>query len=143
MESKQYSHHDIIVTWEPSKCIHSTKCWRGLPTVFNPKKKPWIALEKSNKESIIQQINQCPSGAISYKYTTINETLKHYTNKNFSDLKVEVVKGGPLLIHGNFILQNSEQTHNVEAKQTALCRCGHSNKKPFCDGSHLKIEFDR
>ena len=60
MESKTYQNNDITVTWEPSKCIHSAVCFKGLPKVFNPKKKPWISLSNSDTETIVNQVKQCP-----------------------------------------------------------------------------------
>jgi len=64
---KQYSNENITVTWQPGKCTHSTKCWKGLIGVFNPRNKPWISLDKSTDEKIMYQIDVCPSKALSYK----------------------------------------------------------------------------
>ncbi len=66
---KKYSNEDITIVWQPDKCIHSTKCWKGetgLLSVFNPKIKPWINPEGASTDRIIEQINTCPSGALSY-----------------------------------------------------------------------------
>lgn len=49
------------------QCIHSTKCWKGLIQVFDPRKRPWINLDGAEKEQIIEQVNTCPSGALSYR----------------------------------------------------------------------------
>jgi uncharacterized Fe-S cluster protein YjdI len=46
--------------------IHSGNCARGLPEVFKPRDKPWITLENSITEKIIEQVKKCPSGALSY-----------------------------------------------------------------------------
>lgn len=64
---KQYSNENITVSWEPHKCTHSKKCWKGLIAVFDPREKPWIKLGKAKDEQIILQINKCPSKALSYK----------------------------------------------------------------------------
>lgn len=66
---KKYSNDDITIVWQPSKCIHSTKCWKGeggLLSVFNPMIKPWINPEGASTDQIIERINTCPSGALSY-----------------------------------------------------------------------------
>jgi Uncharacterized conserved protein len=52
-----------------------------------------------------------------------------------------VVKNGPLLVEGDCRLFNSDGNEMAEGA-FALCRCGASRKKPFCDGSHIKITFD-
>ncbi|MEZ4687915.1 MAG: (4Fe-4S)-binding protein [Bacteroidia bacterium] len=42
--------------------MHSERCWRGLVSVFNPQKRPWInPPEGAETEAIINQIQQCPS----------------------------------------------------------------------------------
>ncbi|MBX2897910.1 MAG: (4Fe-4S)-binding protein [Cyclobacteriaceae bacterium] len=65
-EIKKYSNGDITIVWKPHVCSHSTKCWKGLVEVFDPFKRPWITPENSTTEKIINQVKQCPSGALSY-----------------------------------------------------------------------------
>ncbi len=56
--------------------------------------------------------------------------------------KITLLKNGPLMVEGNFEIVDAEG-NKVESKQrAALCRCGASNNKPFCDGSHNKIGFE-
>lgn len=66
MKVKQYPNSDITVLWKPELCQHSDKCWKGLNAVFDPERKPWIIMENGTTEVIIEQVNQCPSGALSY-----------------------------------------------------------------------------
>jgi len=75
----KYSNNDIIVIWQPDICIHSTKCWRELIPVFNPKEKPWIKMDGADTERIIEQVKRCPSGALSYK---LNEGMKNENSSN-------------------------------------------------------------
>lgn len=63
---KEYSNNDINAVWKPNLCQHSKKCWKELITVFNPQKTPWINMEGADSERIIEQINKCPSGALSF-----------------------------------------------------------------------------
>ena len=65
---KKYRKEDIYVVWEPSKCINSEVCVRGLPSVFNTKASPWIEVKNADKDSIIKQVGNCPSGALSIEY---------------------------------------------------------------------------
>lgn len=60
-----YKNADITVRWEPAKCIHSGICFRGLPQVFDPRRKPWIDVSEADAETIRAQVARCPSGAIS------------------------------------------------------------------------------
>lgn len=65
MVRKKYAKEDINVVWEPGKCIHSGICAANLGQVFNPKERPWIKTENASKTEIVNQVNQCPSGALS------------------------------------------------------------------------------
>ncbi|MCX8116295.1 MAG: CDGSH iron-sulfur domain-containing protein, partial [Burkholderiaceae bacterium] len=56
-------------------------------------------------------------------------------------LKVRVIPNGPLKIEGNLSLYTGSGRLAWEGTQTALCRCGASKNKPFCDGSHREIGF--
>lgn len=59
-----------------------------------------------------------------------------------ADVKIQALKNGPLLITGTIEVVDSEGKPIAVAKQpAALCRCGHSSAKPFCDGSHRKNNF--
>jgi len=64
---KNYTIDDTTIVWDPSKCIHSAICVKGLPDVFKPKESPWIQTENASKEAIVQQVLKCPSGALSIK----------------------------------------------------------------------------
>ena len=63
---KSYSNGEITVVWKPGVCAHSGKCVQGLGEVFNIRTHPWINIAGSSTGPIIQQVEQCPSGALSY-----------------------------------------------------------------------------
>jgi uncharacterized Fe-S cluster protein YjdI len=63
---KKYTNDEITVVWQPSKCIRSGNCIKNSPDVFQPQKRPWIKLENSSTQKIMDTINKCPSGALSY-----------------------------------------------------------------------------
>jgi CDGSH-type Zn-finger protein len=66
----------------------------------------------------------------------------HHGGRSMADAKIQVLKNGPLLVQGPVDLTDGDG-NPIEAKsQFALCRCGASAKKPFCDGTHSKIGFD-
>ncbi len=64
--TKHYSNGEVTIVWKNTLCIHSGKCFQGLPTVFHPLTLPWITPEESDTEKIIAQVKQCPSEALSY-----------------------------------------------------------------------------
>ena len=61
-----YETPEIIVTFDPDVCIHSGTCVRGLPDVFDIKRKHWIRPELQAPDVVAQQIERCPSGALQY-----------------------------------------------------------------------------
>lgn len=136
--TKHYSNEEITVAWKPKLCSHSTNFWKGLSEVFNPKERPWIKLDATNTEKIKNQIDQCPSGALSY--TEKNQTKMEETKPN-ADCNVLVSPNGPLMIIGKIEIKHSDGRVENKEKTTAFCRCGASANKPFCDGSHRIIEF--
>jgi uncharacterized Fe-S cluster protein YjdI len=133
---KSYTKDELTVIWNPNACIHSENCWRGLIQVFHPKKRPWINLDGAKSEEIIAQINKCPSGALSWK-SNLENTPEH-TSELRDKTMVEVIQNGPLRIHGGITLQLADGKKETKNNVTALCRCGMSNNKPFCDGTHKK-----
>ena len=64
--TKKYDNGEITVVWQPHLCVHSANCVKGLPEVFNLAQKPWINVHAADAEAIINQVNKCPSGALSY-----------------------------------------------------------------------------
>ncbi len=63
---KDYTNGEVTVVWQSGKCIHSGNCVRNNPAVFQPKEKPWIKIEASATNKIIDAVNKCPSGALTY-----------------------------------------------------------------------------
>ena len=56
-------------------------------------------------------------------------------------MRIKVNAGGPLTMTGEVVIVHKDGTEEVR-KNAALCRCGASANKPFCDGAHRKIDFD-
>lgn len=65
-KTHHYSNGDITITWKPDTCIHSGICFRGLPGVFDPRRKPWIDMTRAETDQIMEQVKKCPSGALSF-----------------------------------------------------------------------------
>lgn len=135
--TKKYTNGEVTVVWKPSLCIHSALCFNGLPGVFNPRNRPWVTMEGGNTNDIVAQVNKCPSGALSYYRNS------EMTNPAVDvETIVEVSANGPLLIYGNIKIKDAEGNETTKNKVTALCRCGQSANKPYCDGTHRKVGFE-
>jgi CDGSH-type Zn-finger protein len=58
-----------------------------------------------------------------------------------AEVTIEAIKNGPYIVKGEVLLKDSEGNAYPVQKRIALCRCGASTEKPFCDGTHSKIGF--
>jgi len=63
---KTYTNGEISVVWKSGLCLHSAICVQGLGEVFNVQARPWINMAGESTDRIIQQVEQCPSGALRY-----------------------------------------------------------------------------
>lgn len=63
---KEYTNGEVTVVWQSGKCIHSGNCVRNNPAVFQPKEKPWIKISASSTDKIIETVQKCPSGALTF-----------------------------------------------------------------------------
>jgi CDGSH-type Zn-finger protein/uncharacterized Fe-S cluster protein YjdI len=60
---------------------------------------------------------------------------------NDGTLIIKLMKNGPVLIEGTYQLYSHANQPTQSSKNIALCRCGSSTSKPFCDGTHKEIDF--
>lgn len=132
-----YKSDKIEVSYFPKLCIHAKECVKGLPAVFNPNKKPWIEPANGDPDRLTEIIERCPTGALKYK------RFDSEKRENFSsEPKVTIVKDGPLYFKGDIHIIDYENKPIYNGGRMALCRCGASKNKPFCDNTHLEINFN-
>jgi Iron-binding zinc finger CDGSH type/Divergent 4Fe-4S mono-cluster len=114
----------------------------GLVEVFNPRAKPWVKMNGAGTGRIIEQVRKCPSGALSYFLNAEQEVKDEKVVSETADmLKVEVTINGPYVIKSEWLIVYGDGRRETKSGMVALCRCGSSEKKPYCDGSHAKIQF--
>lgn len=114
-------------------CSHAGFCTDGLPKVFQMRVEPWINADAESVEKIIQTIKKCPSGALSY---SIDGVLY---NRFSEHPEINITEDGPYVVKGTIELQDDDHPELIE--HYALCRCGNSKNKPFCDGQHWYTKF--
>jgi uncharacterized Fe-S cluster protein YjdI/CDGSH-type Zn-finger protein len=131
-----YGNDSIEVTWEPAFCIHAAQCVRGLPAVFDNQRRPWVIVDNGSPDEIGEVIQRCPTGAL------------HFRRRDGGPQEpvpeqaiVQQRPDGPLYVRGNIAIFSEDQALLREDTRVALCRCGASANKPFCDGSHRKVGF--
>ncbi len=138
---KKYSNTDIIVYWKPEKCIHSRKCFTSLGSVFDPRKKPWVNMEGASTQEIIEVVSNCPSGALSYSKLDESVVKTNEVHADEVDVKIKPLQNGPIEITGECMIIDANGVEKYQTGKFFLCRCGASSNKPFCDGTHRKVNF--
>jgi len=141
MESKHYHKDDLVITWKPKTCMHSANCVKKLHLVFNPQAKPWIDTANATKEEIMEAIDACPSGALSYHMKGAEALSDNVSTKEEELTVLHPKKNGPLIVKGKLSVVDDEGNVVKQTDRAVFCRCGHSGSQPFCDGSHNRVGF--
>lgn len=133
-EFRRYTGKDIDVDYSLKRCIHAAECVRGAVKVFNPRQKPWIQVDNESADKVAEVVLRCPTGALKYerKDGGAGETPD-------PEATIRVVRDGPLYLRGEVELELGDSVEHTP--RVALCRCGASANKPFCDGAHAKAGF--
>jgi uncharacterized Fe-S cluster protein YjdI len=133
---REYSTDEIVVEWEPTLCYHSHNCVRALPKVFDPERRPWVDIEAASADEVEAAVAGCPSGALRTRRVGAPEP------KRERPAEVRASAQGPLLLSGGVRVLDAEGNVLYEGEKAALCRCGGSQNKPFCDGTHKTNGFE-
>src|SRR5437588_4905667 len=133
--TKEYATEEIVVEWEPRLCYHSQNCVRSLPQVFDDDRRPWIKVDAATADEVEAAVALCPSGALRTRRVGLPAAKRHKP----ADLRAS--ENGPLLVSGGVRVIDADGTVLYEGEKAALCRCGQSGNKPFCDGTHKNNGF--
>ncbi|HSF19408.1 MAG TPA: (4Fe-4S)-binding protein [Vicinamibacteria bacterium] len=133
---RHYTNEAIDITYDSSRCIHAEECVNGLPSVFDTARRPWIFPGGASADALAAVITKCPSGAL------------HFTRFDggtpeapFEPATIVPTPRGPLYVRGRIELRSADGQAVIEETRLALCRCGESRNKPFCDNSHRDVRF--
>jgi uncharacterized Fe-S cluster protein YjdI len=133
--TKEYATDEIVVEWEPSLCYHSQNCVRSLPQVFDDSRRPWVKVDAAGADEVEAAVARCPSGAL--RTRRIGVALANRVEAP----QIQASANGPLLVSGGVRVVDAEGSVLFEGEKAALCRCGGSSNKPFCDGTHKTNSF--
>jgi CDGSH-type Zn-finger protein/uncharacterized Fe-S cluster protein YjdI len=124
------------ITYDAGRCIHAAECVSRLRSVFDGNKSPWIQPDAGAADDVAATVHQCPSGALHYARKdggAVERPSEHNT--------IRLSEDGPLYLRGDFTISNAAGEVVVNDTRAALCRCGASENKPFCDNTHTSIKF--
>jgi CDGSH-type Zn-finger protein/uncharacterized Fe-S cluster protein YjdI len=132
-----YANDAIAIEWEPSLCIHTGNCTRGLGEVFDSHARPWVHVDAADPDRIAATVLTCPTGALHFR--RLDDGPQEPRAGVATTL--ELFLNGPLVVRGHVRIVDRDGHLIREDTRLALCRCGASENKPFCDGSHRRIDF--
>ena len=126
-------------------CQHSGLCTDRLATAFRTKEEPFVAPSGARMDELVRAVRECPSGALSLAFDGVEArdlTDRHGTREQ----AIEITQDGPYRVTGALPLADSAGADVPRAagssrEHYALCRCGHSQNKPFCSGMHWYVDF--
>jgi CDGSH-type Zn-finger protein/uncharacterized Fe-S cluster protein YjdI len=123
---------EVVIRFEARKCIHSRNCVLGRPDVFVPNVQgEWIHPDRATPAEVAALAANCPSGAITWQRVD-GAPAEGPPVVN----TIHVRENGPLALHAPLAIAG-----DAAGLRATLCRCGASQHKPFCDGSHVAAGF--
>lgn len=131
----RFSGKDIDVVWDGRLCIHIGECGQSEGELFVGGRQPWCVPDGNEPSEVREVVERCPSGALTY------EDKGGVTEKPAAENTVHVTYNGPLFVTGDLDIPDAPEDMPGVRYRAALCRCGQSKNKPFCDNSHVDAGF--
>lgn len=126
-------------------CQHSGLCTDRLSSVFHAGGDSFVSPSGGRMDEVIRAVRDCPSGALSFALDGI-EARGQVDWGNARNPRIEITQDGPYRVTGDVELtgehgQPVARNEGSSMEHFALCRCGHSQNKPFCSGMHYYVNF--
>ena len=124
---RAYAAPEVTVFYDRGRCRHYAECVRGLPQVFDPTRRPWIRADLADADAVAEVVRRCPTGALHYRLAADAPEEPTYPTTIAQDSR------GPLMVRGELVLDTAEGP--LRETRAALCACGRTQNRPFCDGA--------
>jgi CDGSH-type Zn-finger protein/truncated hemoglobin YjbI len=140
-----YNGLQVTVLDNRGTCQHSGLCTDRLATAFRAGQEPFVAPSGARADEIVAAIRDCPSGALGLAID--GKVARAQTDwGDTREPAIIVTKDGPYRITGGITLTDADGTavarnQGASLEHYAVCRCGHSQNKPFCSGMHWYVDF--
>ena len=135
-KERVYEGNGVNIRDNRTICCHNATCTSTLPAAFEVGRSPWIDAKGATKEEIAALVRKCPSGALSYEAD--GQVVRDFTDR---DPRIRIERDGPILVEGSVTIEVEDNLQPPSKEHFALCRCGASKNKPYCDGAHWAIKF--
>jgi CDGSH-type Zn-finger protein/uncharacterized Fe-S cluster protein YjdI len=132
----EYPGESVVVKWEGDLCIHIGECGRAKGDLFIGGRDPWCDPNLSSDDEVEEICERCPTGALSAQFADGS-----HVETADAENTVHVAYNGPLFVRGDLAIDGAPQDVPGLNYRAALCRCGASKNKPYCDNSHESIGF--
>lgn len=127
---------EIDVSWDGRLCIHLGECGKAEGDLFVGGREPWCRPDAVSRVEVREVVERCPTGALSYRDKTCEPEPAPGENRCL------VANNGPLYLSGDLEIEGAPDDMSGVSRRVALCRCGASKNKPFCDNSHAEARFE-
>lgn len=124
-DARTYTGRGVDVVYRSDRCLHAAECVRGLPSVFDTDRKPWIAPDNAPAAEVAEVIRRCPSGALQYRMADgTGEAPEEPT-------RLTPYPDGVLHVRGDVELQTPDGPRRET--RAMLCGCSRTAHIPYCD----------
>jgi len=132
----EYPGERANVSWHAGLCIHIGECGHAKGELFVGGRKPWCDPNLVSDDEVNEVVLRCPTGALSAKFADGSRE-----EQADAENTVHVAYNGPLFVRGDLEIDGASEDAPGLQFRAALCRCGKSKNKPFCDNSHIDDDF--
>ena len=131
----RYAGKEIVVLDNRGTCCHFGNCTDHLPQVFHHEGDPFVTPDGAGPDAVEAIVRACPSGALGF----IKDGVKYEGEQR--EPEIYVAENASYYVRGGIELEGEPMNKGALREHYALCRCGQSKNKPFCDGSHWYAGF--
>ena len=140
-----YPGQEVTIFDNRGICQHSGLCTDRLTSVFRTSQEPFVAPSGGRMDEIIRAVRDCPSGALSYCLRRHESGVRSRLGRP-PRAGVEVPRTARTAYRwdaapGTPAVSDVARAAGSSREHYALCRCGHSQNKPFCSGMHWYVNF--
>lgn len=129
----EYGDGPVVLSDDPTLCARAAFCETRLTDA-------WALAEETDdperRAVLTRMVERCPSGRLAYRFPPDSVPIEEELPQ-----EIAVVDDGPLWVRGAVPIEAADGFEYEVRNRVALCRCGNSKNKPFCDGSHVRTKF--